>query len=46
MNFKSLSADIIQSMIVNVYVCGVLDFHEGRFSVDCNDRMLTLLSLL
>ena len=37
---------IIQSMIVDFNVCGLLDFHEGNFSVDCNDKMLTLLQLL
>ena len=30
MNFKSLSADIIQSMIVNVNVCDLLDFYSGK----------------
>ena len=32
-------------MIVDFDVCGLLDFHEGNFSADCYDKMLTLLSL-
>ena len=37
---------IIQSMVGDFNVCGLLDFHEGNFSVDCNEKMLTLLQLL
>ena len=32
-------------MIVDFDVCGLLDFHEGNFSADCYDKMLTLVSL-
>ena len=42
----SLGVDISQLMIVHFNVCGLIDFHEGNFSEDCNDKMLTLLSLM
>ena len=40
----SFGVNIILSMIADFNVCGLLDFCEGSFSADCNDRMLTLFS--
>ena len=44
--FVVVSNEFSTSMIVNFNVCGLLYFHEGNLSVDCNDKMLTILSLL
>ena len=39
----SFSVNIIQPMIVDLKVCGLLDFHKGNFLVQIGkDKVLTL----